>query len=196
MHLINRIRILKRKIDTQYYHITNSLRFKSNNVKIGERWSIIGRIYISNKGDISIGNDFNASSGINMNPIGGDVILRLICLENAKIFIGDNVQISNSTIFAQTKITVEDNVMIGGGCRIWDSDFHSIDFKIRGTKFDKAVNLPVLIEKDAFIGGGSIILKGVTIGQKSIVAAGSVVSKSIPPNQIWGGNPAKFIKNI
>ena len=55
---------------------------------------------------------------------------------------------------------------------------------------------PVVIEHDAFIGAGSIILSGVTIGANSVVAAGSVVSRSIPANEIWGGNPARFIKKV
>lgn len=54
----------------------------------------------------------------------------------------------------------------------------------------------VTIEHDAFIGAGCIILKGVTIGACSIVGAGSVVTKNVPANQIWAGNPAKFIRNI
>ena len=58
------------------------------------------------------------------------------------------------------------------------------------------VKSPVIIEDNVFIGARSIILKGVTIGRNSIVGAGSVVTKSIPSNQIWGGNPAKFIRNI
>ena len=77
-------------------------------------------------------------------------------------------------------------------------DFHSLNYKIRGTKndWDQSNNHVIIIKKHAFIGGGSTILKGVIVGEKSIVAAGSVVSKSIPGGQIWGGNPAKFIKNI
>ena len=55
---------------------------------------------------------------------------------------------------------------------------------------------PVVIKHDAFIGAGSIILPGVTIGANSIVGAGSVVTKNIPDNQIWGGNPAKYIKDV
>jgi len=54
----------------------------------------------------------------------------------------------------------------------------------------------VFLNKNGFIGGSSIILKGVFIGEKSIVAAGSVVIKSIPDGEIWGGNPAKFIKKL
>jgi acetyltransferase-like isoleucine patch superfamily enzyme len=55
---------------------------------------------------------------------------------------------------------------------------------------------PVKIKKYAFIGGGSIILKGVTVGENSIIVAGSVVTRDIPDNEIWGGNPAKFIRKV
>ena len=54
----------------------------------------------------------------------------------------------------------------------------------------------VHLKKNVFIGAHSIILKGVTIGENSIIGAGSVVSKNIPPNQVWGGNPIKFIKDL
>jgi acetyltransferase-like isoleucine patch superfamily enzyme len=54
----------------------------------------------------------------------------------------------------------------------------------------------VRIEKGVFIGADCIILKGVTIGEYSVVAAGSVVAKIVPPGEIWGGNPAKFIKKV
>jgi len=55
---------------------------------------------------------------------------------------------------------------------------------------------PVIIEDYAFIGAHSTILKGVTIGRNSIIGAGSLVCKSVPANEIWGGNPAKYIRNI
>lgn len=54
----------------------------------------------------------------------------------------------------------------------------------------------MVIEDNVFIGARCIILKGVTIGENSIVGAGSVVTKSIPANEIWAGNPAKFIRKI
>ena len=57
-----------------------------------------------------------------------------------------------------------------------------------------AKTAPIHIKKFAFIGGSCIILKRVTIGENAVVAAGSVVTKDIPDNEVWGGNPAKFIK--
>jgi acetyltransferase-like isoleucine patch superfamily enzyme len=57
-----------------------------------------------------------------------------------------------------------------------------------------AVKLKVIIEDNVFIGAHSTILKGVTIGKNSVIGACSVVTKNIPPNEIWAGNPAKFIK--
>ncbi|MCB0751466.1 MAG: acyltransferase [Ignavibacteriae bacterium] len=116
---------------------------------------------------------------------------------NAIIDIGNNVGISSSLFYSLDKIIIEDNVLIGGGCQILDNDFHSLMYEDRVIYGDREVkSSPILVKEGAFIGTSSIILKGVTIGERSIVAAGSVVVKSIPDNQIWGGNPAKFIRNI
>lgn len=137
---------------------------------------------------------FCANSGKMHNPIGGDTVARLICLKNAELIIGENVKMSNSTILAQNSIVIEDNVTIGGSCKIWDTDFHSLNPNLRETENDIPVNKPIVVKKNAFIGSHSIILKGVTIGENSIIGAGSVVTKSVPTNEIWAGNPARFIK--
>ena len=64
----------------------------------------------------------------------------------------------------------------------------------RGQNTDWGISSPIVIEDDVFIGVNCIILKGVTIGARSIIAAGSVVTKSIPADCIAGGNPAKVIR--
>lgn len=105
--------------------------------------------------------------------------------------------ISNSTIVCWRRIEIGDFVNIGGDCKIWDTDFHSTDPVSRVHKDNVNVKTQdIKICDYAFIGGGSIILKGVIIGRNSVIAAGSVVTKSIPDNEIWGGNPASFIRRL
>jgi acetyltransferase-like isoleucine patch superfamily enzyme len=149
------------------------------------------------KNSIQIGDDFEINSGKRYNLVGGDTRLILRTLDNGKIIIGNHVGISNATLVSANNITIEDDVMIGGGCRIWDTDFHSLNYTNRIQSYDVDPHSePITIKHGAFIGGGSIILKGVTIGEKSIVGAGSVVAKNIPDGEIWAGNPARYIKKI
>ena len=105
-----------------------------------------------------------------------------------------------SVLAARREIIIEDDVFIGAGCMIYDNNFHSIDFEKRvlhGGGEDKDIKCErVIIRKGAFIGAQCIILKGVEIGEYSVVGAGSVVVKSIPPGEIWAGNPAKLCKKI
>jgi acetyltransferase-like isoleucine patch superfamily enzyme len=107
--------------------------------------------------------------------------------------------ISQAAIICHLSIQIGNNVKIGGGARIYDTDFHAIDPKLRLnpiTDFANKVKIPVVIEDNVFIGAHSTILKGVTIGQNSIIGACSVVTKNVPLNEIWAGNPAKFIRNV
>ena len=106
---------------------------------------------------------------------------------------------------------IEKNVFINSGCRFQDQGGvyigeqslighnvilatlnHNIDPNHRADLFPK----PIHIGKRVWVGSGSIILPGVTIGDNSIIGAGSIVTKDVPPNVIVAGNPAKFIKNI
>ncbi len=177
--------------------IKNKLQLLRFNVVYGNNLQINGEISISSNGNLTIGNDCTLNSGIYYNPIGGDIITRLIVKNSGTLSIGNNVGISNSTIYSTNSIVIKDNVLIGGGTKVWDTDFHSIDPIVRMCDGDNEINSkPIIIEEFAFIGGNSIVLKGVTIGKNSIIGAGSVVSGNIPPNEIWAGNPAKFIKKI
>ena len=114
--------------------------------------------------------------------------------------IGDNSGISSTVIICKERITIGENVNIGAGCLILDSNMHSTDWRVRADrkndKPEKAAKAPVTIEDNVFIGARSIINKGVTIGRCSMIAAGSVVVKDIPANCIAGGNPCKVIKYI
>lgn len=108
----------------------------------------------------------------------------------ANVKIGSNVSIMyNLLCMSAGGITIEDGVLIAANCSLISNNH---DFKIREILTCK----PVVIKKKAWIGAGSTILPGVTIGENAIVAAGSVITKDVAPNTLVGGVPAKFIKNI
>lgn len=138
------------------------------------------------------------NNGIKGNPIGCYEKCTFFVDKECEIIIGDNVGISQTALISHCSIKIGDNVKIGGGSCIYTTDFHSQDPIIRAGNEDKRnrKSSPVVINDNVFIGAKCIILKGVTIGENSIVGAGSVVTKSIPANQIWGGNPAKYIREV
>lgn len=178
-------------------HIYNILVMKYRHVRCGKNLKINGRIYcVSNTVDgITIGNEVSINSCMKSNPIGGDTRTVLFAKGKGKIRIGDGCGISNATLFACDSITLGNNVLVGGNTKIYDSDFHWLNFERRMNE-QGGVTRPIVVKDGAFIGAHSIILKGVIIGEKSIVGAGSVVTKSIPDGEIWAGNPAKFIRKI
>ncbi|MBD3314440.1 MAG: acyltransferase [Chitinivibrionales bacterium] len=167
------------------------------NVKYKKFPTINGKIYLKNSGTIKLGKNIIINSKLSTNPISGQGKSIIIVKSGAELLIKDGTGISNSIIICSKNIYIGSNVCIGAGCKIYDTDFHSVKIKERlspnnpGTK-----TAPVRIESGAFIGADTIILKGVTIGKNSVVGAGAVVTKDIPDNEIWAGNPAKFIKKI
>ena len=177
------------------FKIYNGILFFIFKVDIKPGWKVRGFIYILNHGKICIGEKFKANSSKYSNPIGGDSNLNMVVRQGASLNIGDNTGISNSTIVCWNSISIGNHVLIGGNCKIWDTDFHSLDAVIRTGDNDNQIKTsPIVIKDYVFIGSGTVILKGVTIGENTIVGAGSVVTKNIPENEIWAGNPACFIK--
>lgn len=113
--------------------------------------------------------------------------------------IGDNSGISNTAITVAESVNIGKYVFIGAGCKIYDTDFHPIDAEFRyGSNADisKTKIKPIVIEDGAFIGGHTIVLKGTHIGENAVIGAGSVVAGNIPANEVWAGNPARFIRHI
>ena len=125
---------------------------------------------------------------------------RIFCRGNGVVRIEDNAGLNGVSITCNdTSITIGKYVHIGGGTRIYDSNFHSLSYEERRDPSKDcalAANAPVVIEDDAFIGTNVIIGKGVTVGARSIIAAGSVVTKDIPADCLAGGNPCKVIKML
>ena len=166
-----------------------------------------------------IGDDFHLTSGDSINPICRNI---RACFHlgspHACITIGNNVGMSSPCIWIQERLTIGNNVNIGGNCMILDTDVHQLDYLARRGDANVNVNdnvnvnenvngndngngaeqmvqtAPVTIEDDVWIGANCQILKGVTIGARSVIGAGSVVTRSIPADCIAAGNPCRIIR--
>jgi len=175
--------------------IFNFVQLKRKKASVGNNLKINGFLKVYGRGKLVIGNDVKINSCESSNPIGGMTHCVISTAGDAKLTIGNNVGISNSALVCHKSITIGDNVLIGGSVKIYDTDFHSLDYSLRGKKgMDKGNSKPVTIKNDAFIGAHSIILKGVTIGERSVIGAGSVVTKDVGNDEIWAGNPAKKVR--
>lgn len=109
------------------------------------------------------------------------------------IRIGRNVFINqNCTMYDLGGIDIADDVMIGPNVSIITSG-HPIEPSQRRAC---VIAKPIVIEKNVWIAAGATILGGVTVGENSVVAAGSVVTRHVPPNTLVGGNPARVIRSI
>ena len=108
------------------------------------------------------------------------------------ICVGDHVFIgSNCEFNIRDNIDIGSDCLIASGCRFIDHD-HGTDLS-ELIRLQHGKEIPIRIENNVWLGCNVVVLKGVTVGAGAIVAAGAVVTKSIPPNEIWGGVPAKKI---
>lgn len=176
------------------------IKLKGNGVEFANfRTNGIPMIDIKIGGKFIIGNNFSMNNGRYYNKIGRQHPCSFLVTKDSLMIFGDNVGISGSAFFCSEKITVGNNVKIGGNCVFYDTNFHALNYlerRDRKLDLERSKSSPIIIEDDVFIGAHSTILKGVTIGKGSIIGAASLVSKSIPANQIWGGNPVNFIRNL
>lgn len=125
---------------------------------------------------------------------------------DAALTVGNRTFVGNSTIVVANRVEIGDDVLVAWGCTIVDHDSHAMRFSDRrndvtawlhGKKdWDRVEIEPVKIGDKAWIGLEAIILKGVTIGEGAIVAAGSVVTHEVPPYVVVAGNPARVVREL
>lgn len=131
--------------------------------------------------DVNIGRKVQLYNGVKLSAWGNN--------GHAEIIIGDNTNIGDRTeIHAGNKVEIGSNCNISWDVCIMDRDYH----KLNGIE---EIIKPIKIGDNVWIGCNSLILKGVTIGNGAIIAAGSVVTKNVESNTIVGGNPARVIKS-
>lgn len=182
----------------QWYHLRYCI---ASNVNLVDRKSVKFNdhsiISINPRSNVSIGKAFYMNSGPESGI--GTTMSKISVSEGATLQIGDYTGISSTTILVKNSVVIGNHVNIGGGSFINDSNHHSTDWRDRADRkrdVQNAKTAPIVIGDYVFIGARCIINKGVTIGEKTIIAAGSVVVKDIPANCIAGGNPCKVIKEL
>lgn len=145
--------------------------------------------------------------------VGEDSVINgTINMSDAEFKIGDRVMINGSNFYCTKGITIGNDVLMSWGCTIADSNMHSIvsadrikELAVAKKEYDNGTigdnpdletinSAPIIIKDKVWIGFNCIIMKGVTIGEGAVIAAGSVVTKDVPDYAVAGGNPAKVIK--
>ncbi len=171
---------------------------KSGHIDIADSVRIFPETSIhATRGHISIGEGSCIRGSLEVQRDGGEIVIGKNC------YVGDRTR-----IWAAESIIIGDNVLIAHNVNIFDNTTHPLDYLERREDFDGIVNhgsyekfrtltsAAIEIANDVWIGCNSIILKGVKIGTAAVIAAGSVVTKDIPPFTLAGGNPARVIKQL
>lgn len=181
----------------RFYPVFNRWLFKKKGVTIGRVFCVMGRVSVIGPGKITIGNNFCMTSGNHVNPIAANLEGAFYTdSSDAEIRIGDNVGMTSTRMWISKGLTIGNNVKIGGNVLIMDTDCHPLDFKMRRSSNVGTQSAPIVIEDDVWIGAQSIIMKGVTIGARSIIGAGSVVTKDIPADCVAAGSPCRVVRKL
>jgi acetyltransferase-like isoleucine patch superfamily enzyme len=151
-------------------------------------------------GSIRLGANVKIFSRFGSNLAGRTNPTVLHCIGEGRITLGDNSGCSFAILSARIRIEAGNHVRIGANARIYDHDYHSLDYLARRDARQDQLGVksqPVIIGNDVLIGANTIILKGVKIGDRAIIGAGAVVSlKEIPPDSLVAGNPARVIRRL
>lgn len=145
-------------------------------------------------------------SDVQSKNIGENTTVWQFCVILKDAQIGDNCNI-NCNVLIENDVKIGDNVTIKPGVQIWNgvtlenNVFVGPNVTFTNDLFPKSKNTnfkleKTLVKKGASIGANATIIAGKTIGENSLIGAGSVVTKDVPDNEIWIGNPAKFYKKI
>ncbi len=175
-------------------------------VLIGNNTKILGSMPIfklPKNGRIIIGSNTVINSDFINTNTSLTTRVKFVTGYNGVIKIGNNCDLNGTCFVAYEEIEIGDFCQFASSSLISDTDFHPVDphqrmlqMKKEQFSFDSVNKKKIKIGNNVWVGWGAIILKGVTIGENSIIAAGAVVVSDVPANVIAGGNPAKIIKQL
>ena len=195
--VVRRIEERRTAIGLAYYAKRAALSAAYWGVDLGEGCSFYGPLLFNRTGysRISIGPDCVFRSAYRSNQIGLNRPCMLSTLRpSAEIEIGEGCGLSGTVISAAESVVLGKGVRCGANVTITDTDWHSPESPDKGP--GEAPHAPVVIEDGAWLGLNVVVLKGVTVGRGSVVAAGGIVVESVPPGVIVAGQPASVVRQL
>jgi len=165
-----------------------------NGCKVGSGVLFNGLPYLRRKGTgrIVLGDDVTINSTRWSNWLGSPGTMVLNVEDGATLELKRGSGVSASQLVANVGIEIGEESLIGAGCLICDSDMHEVPLgSVRSVRM-----APICIGPRVFVGARSVILKGVTIGEGAVVAAGSVVTRDVAAETLVAGNPAREIRQL
>ncbi len=167
--------------------ITWYLRLRYRRHRFGPGFRGALRLRIRGKGRVRFGRDVHVSNASGRSAF-------LTYSPDARIQIGDRVEIDGAGLMAATEIVIEEDAILGP-CLLLDTDFHAIGPERRHAGA-RAERRPIRICRNAWIQGQACILKGVTVGESAVVRYGAVVASDVPARAVVLGNPAQVVGSV
>ena len=168
-------------------------------LSLGGGWRCYGLPIIQRhrQSEIRVGRRLALRSSPASNPLGPNrPVIISTRRAGASITIGDDFGMTGGSLVCEQRISIGDRVWVGANAIITDTDFHPLDPEQRRTQPSAANTAPVTIADDVFVGMNALVLKGVTIGAGSVLAAGCVVARDVPPRSVVAGNPARVVREL
>jgi maltose O-acetyltransferase len=157
-------------------------------VEFGRNFVSRGNLVVKGPGRVVFGDNVNAWSHAEKNVL-------ITFTPEASITIGDSCRLNGAGIQAYRQVRIGPRCILSSTI-IVDTDFHPLDPATRHDPDAPVVCAPIAIGENVWLAGQTAILKGVTIGDNSVVGFRAVVTKDVPPNVVVGGNPARIVKRL
>jgi maltose O-acetyltransferase len=157
-------------------------------VQFGRNFRTNGRLVIKGPGRVIFGDDVNAWAHAEKNVL-------ITYTPDSVIVVGSGTRLNGAGLMAYTRIEIGPRCILGSTL-LFDSDFHPLDPARRHDTHAPVQCAPIVIGENVWLGGQSAVLKGVTLGENSVVAFRAVVAENVPPNVVVAGNPARIVKAL
>jgi acetyltransferase-like isoleucine patch superfamily enzyme len=157
-------------------------------VSFGRNFQTNGRLVMQGPGRVVFGDDINAWCHAEKNVL-------ITFTPASLITVGSGTRLNGAGIQAYTHVSIAARCILGSTV-IFDSDFHPLDPDKRHDHNAPVACAPIQVGENVWLAGQSAVLKGVTIGENSVVAYRAVVTSDVPPNVVVAGNPARVVKDL